>query len=556
MKLVGPDKATFLELFEEANGDYDQFNILLTERGEEPMAGRTFRRRRLEWQARVNGNEQSSVRATTARTPKEDTRPIAGGTIEPPDSRRGTLTGRAFVFTAAQNNTFVHDAFWNNLLTFCQHRDAQLVVGKFRYNRSGFQNSSKASDDELWYDPKIVPYVVEESMRLEESRTNTVWCGELDILPTAERPLSGFDNYSRTASSIIPHAKVQMQSVPVMKGTPKKMLYTTGACTQRNYIQRKAGQKAEFHHVFGALLVEFDLEGREFRRQLIADSKGNFQDLTELFYDGEVFTDQGVQAINWGDIHAEHADSDVARISWGYNDESMVDVLKPRFQFIHDLTDFSARNHHNIRNPHFLAEMHFKKSSSVREGMVQAARMLLQMQRNDCINVVVESNHDQAFKRWLAEADISIDPENAEYFHDFNAAIYRNIRMGNKFNPFEAAVRGCVGVDDLRCTVFLNEDDSFVICGDENGIECGMHGHRGPNGSKGSPNNLRRLGRKANTGHTHSAGIIDGIYTAGISCREDLGYNVGPSAWSHSHIITYPNGKRAIITIDQGKWRA
>jgi hypothetical protein len=36
----------------------------------------------------------------------------------------------------------------------------------------------------------------------------------------------------------------------------------------------------------------------------------------------------------------------------------------------------------------------------------------------------------------------------------------------------------------------------------------------------------------------------------------DLGYNVGLSAWSHSDIITYANGKRAIVTFFRGKWRA
>ena len=88
------------------------------------------------------------------------------------------------------------------------------------------------------------------------------------------------------------------------------------------------------------------------------------------------------------------------------------------------------------------------------------------------------------------------------------------------------------------------------------GIECGMRGHRGPNGSRGNPNSLRNLGRKCNIGHSHTAAILDGIYVAGISCGMDLGYNKGPSSWSQSHIVTYPNAKRAIITMKSGKWRA
>jgi hypothetical protein len=83
-----------------------------------------------------------------------------------------------------------------------------------------------------------------------------------------------------------------------------------------------------------------------------------------------------------------------------------------------------------------------------------------------------------------------------------------------------------------------------------------MHGHLGPNGSRGTPQNLNKVGRRANTGHTHSAGIWNGLYVAGTSSTLDFGYNKGPSSWTHSHIVTYPNGKRTIITVYAGKWRA
>lgn len=552
---TGPDKETFIALHEEANGKIQAFNKALVALGQEPMSERTFRRRRVQWIEGLRSNRKPDLRREELEARLQaDTRPVAGGTIDPPDKRRLTLAGERFVFTSAQNNTFVHEAFFKNLLSYCQHRGAQLVVGKFRYNKSGFQNATAEGDEDLWYDPKVIPYVIEHSARLDSSPTGTVWCGELDILPTAATPLSGLENYTHTASSIIPHAKVQMQSIPVMKGMPKKKLFTTGAVTQRNYIQRKAGQKAEFHHVFGALLVEFDVEGREFHRQLIADSTGAFYDLTELYKDGEVYGGQTVEAINWGDIHAECIDDAVAQVSWRRAGGSMLDELKPRFQFIHDLTDFRARNHHNIKNPHFLAERHFTKSGSVLGGMQTSVEVLEDMYREWCTLVIVESNHDQAFRRWLSEADIRTDPENAEYFHRANAELFKNIRMGHaSFHVFEWALRE---LSPLKNTIFLNEDDSFVVCGNENGIECGSHGHRGPNGSRGNPNSLRRLGRKYNVGHTHSPGIIDGIFTSGISCKEDLGYNHGPSSWSATHIVTYRNGKRTLVTIERGKYKA
>lgn len=560
---TGPDKDTFIEAYNRAQGDFYDFNdILEQEMGEEPMAIATFYRRRTKWiTGLASGEEPKEASDAVTQRSDADERPVAGGTVDPPDKRRDNAIGKRFVFTSAQNNTFVHEEFWSNLLAFCEHRGAQLMVGKFRYNKSGFQNHTKDRDGDLWYDPKVIPYISDESLTIKEALGGLVWCGELDILPTAVNPLSGLDSYTHTASAIVPHAKVQLKSVPVLKGDPVKMLYTTGACTQRNYIQRKAGQKAEFHHVFGALYVEIDDAGDFFARQLIADSTGAFYDLTDLYKDGKVDSNNRVEAINWGDIHAEMIDMNIASESWMYNhtldsdaQTNMLDVLEPKYQFVHDLTDFKARNHHNIKNPHFLAEMHHGEgTSSVQRGMEEACAMLQLMERDWCQTVVVESNHDQAFRRWLAEADIRQDPENAEYYHRANAELFGQIRKGNpRYHIFEWAVRELA---ELGTTSFLDEDDSFVICG-KNGIECGMHGHRGPNGARGNPNALRNLGRKANIGHTHSAGIIDGIYVAGISCKMDMGYNKGPSSWSHSHIVTYPNGKRTIITMKDGKWKA
>ena len=105
--------------------------------------------------------------------------------------------------------------------------------------------------------------------------------------------------------------------------------------------------------------------------------------------------------------------------------------------------------------------------------------------------------------------------------------------------------------------IFLGIDDGWVICDDgSGGIECSMHGDLGPNGSRGTPLGLSKMGRRANTGHTHSAAIIDGLYVAGCMSRLSQDWNLGPSSWSHSHIVTYPNGKRTIVTMFNGKWRA
>ena len=49
---------------------------------------------------------------------------------------------------------------------------------------------------------------------------------------------------------------------------------------------------------------------------------------------------------------------------------------------------------------------------------------------------------------------------------------------------------------------------------------------------------------------------MDGVYQVGTSSRLKLEYNSGPSSWLHTHCCIYPNGKRTLITIIDGQWRA
>ena len=468
------------------------------------------------------------------------------------------LEGNRFVFTAAQNNTYLHEKFFKALLRYCDDTKAELVVAKFRYNKNAFQNLSEDNEnEEIWYDQRLEPYFLTEQATI---RRDLIWCGELNILPTAVNPLSGLENYTRDASCIVPHAKVQMKSVPTMKHEPTKFMYTTGAVTLRNYIPQKAGQKASFNHMFAALFVEVDEDGDWFARQLVANNEGEFQDLTTKYTSRGIERDKRIEALTFGDIHSELTDKLVAEASWGAGSGSMTNVLRPKKQFAHDLTDFRARNHHNLNDPHILASYHARGADSVREGLLCSAVWLAIADRPWSEIIVVESNHDQALMRWLKDPRGAMDPVNSGYWHELNAYAHKELAEGRQPHVFEYAIRSFCGpysltMDRVR---FLREDETYEICRTPTspGIECGMHGHRGPNGSRGSIRNLRNIGKRANIGHSHEAGIVDGVYQAGVSAPLDMGYNVGPSSWSNTHIVTYPSGKRTLVTIRNGKWRA
>jgi hypothetical protein len=150
--------------------------------------------------------------------------------------------------------------------------------------------------------------------------------------------------------------------------------------------------------------------------------------------------------------------------------------------------------------------------------------------------------------RWLNETDPRKDVVNAKYHCLLQLTIMNKIEQGKSPNILEFALRNS-GIP--ASIVFLKEDESYIVCG----IECGLHGDRGPNGARGTSRNLAKLGRAVNKGHDHTASIRDGVYSAG-ACSTKFNYSHGPTSVSISHIVTFENGSRQIITMWQGKWRA
>jgi hypothetical protein len=209
-------------------------------------------------------------------------------------------------------------------------------------------------------------------------------------------------------------------------------------------------------------------------------------------------------------------------------------------------------NHHAAKNPHDKFKAFLRGYDVVTKELQDTSAVMHRYHRDGVHMVVVDSNHDNWCMRWLKEHDYRTDPRNAVLFLEAQLEVYKQIQGQNdKFHLVEWAMRkfGCP-----ESAQFLRADESFTICNKQ--IECGMHGHLGPNGARGTPANLKNVGRKAITMHTHSAGIFGGLYVGGMSANLNMGYNVGCSSWTHSHVFTYPNAKRTVATCYAEKWRA
>jgi len=454
---------------------------------------------------------------------------------------------RRFLLTCAQNNTAVHGAFWANLLALADHYGAEILVARIRYNHNaaqvGQEKVNRASDDALWYPKEVEPYFADDRVRLAP---DLIWAGDMNIIPTATNPLSGLDSFTGAASCIFPHPQIALKSIATAPGTPAKFNVTTGAATLKNYIGRKAGLKAEFHHAYGATLVEIDRDGDWFIRQVNATDAGVICDLDVMVEGGKVTTGHRLEVFTPGDIHGTELDPDVRRVIWG--DAGLVDTMRPRHQVLHDVLNFGRRSHHATFFDQ-VAAFH-GQGDSVAQEVVDTAAILAGLQRPWMQTYVAKSNHDEHLDRWVLEADFKRDPANARFYLKMASAKVDALAEGRDNFDLVAYALEAAGLTPMP--TFLGRSDPLTLAG----IRHDQHGDLGPNGSRGSAANIARTGDKANIGHSHSAAIVQGCYQAGTFSKLDMGYNRGPSSWSHSAVLTYANGKRTVATVRAGKWRA
>jgi hypothetical protein len=149
-----------------------------------------------------------------------------GGRLEPMETSPWVQPAKGkvkrYLCTSAQDGTKVHAEWWKNILAIAKHYDAEILVSTFHYNKDASGQNSRAKGrqvkaelpDIMQFDPAVQAYISNERRDLAPRLT---WCGELNIIPTARRPLSGMENYTYRKSTIVPHTTIQLKSVAAMK---------------------------------------------------------------------------------------------------------------------------------------------------------------------------------------------------------------------------------------------------------------------------------------------------------------------------------------------------
>lgn len=476
--------------------------------------------------------------------------------------KRGQI--KRYIFSCAVRGAMAHKDFLSNLEAYAKHVGAELVVGPLT-NNSRMRYSEMTEQE---FDPLVAVYLSDDPI-LIGSRVR--YSPEMNLLASMVKPLQGLQTYTKAAHGIFPHTKISMETVATHKHTPTKFNYTTGACTHPMYNPNKAGLRAHFDHVYGALIVEVSDKG-QWVRQLTpkSDTDGTFYDLGYKVSGGGVMRHAGVQAIIYGDIHVEKLDGPVARATWKYLDiphedgwkyDSLVEVCRPKTQVFHDLMEISAANHHELDDLFRQYDRYVQDKACVTTDFYYALYFLEHVTPLAKENIVVDSNHDHFIHKWLLKWDPSKarDFRNIHVYYQLKLAVLDAIRLREPYSVLKVALDSIVkehGSDKrhdygkyVAKARWLHPDESFEI----DKIECGYHGHVGANGSRGSRATWKFVSEKSTTAHTHSPSIDSGSHIVGTSSRLDLGYNKGPSSWAHTHGIIYPHGGRAMVTLSDGK---
>ena len=447
------------------------------------------------------------------------------------------VDGDVFVISCAVNDTSVHGPFLRALEGYAAKRNARLIIIPIRYKNP---TSQAEGEKPYTYAKSLLPYLVDD--RLQP-------CAGLQILadiktqPTAVNPLANMDGLTGTDSCIVGHPRLALEPVATRGHELPKLMLTTGAVTRANYSRTVAGSRGEFNHVHGAVVVEVSRKSGKFHlRHINATGSGSFIDLdTEYLPDGTTQAAGRPLALVLGDVHAELHDPAAIAAT-----RQQIAMLNPRRVVLHDVHNHGSASHHLNVWERFARRV--TGTDKVGEELQKTAAMIDSFYRPGQETVIISSNHHDHLGKWLADHRNGDDMQNAGLYHRAKAAVLGAIEKAGTIPDIFALIMRPMLKSPAR---FVGNGDSYQV----GGVELGMHGHEGPNGSRGSAKSLNKIGVKSIVGHGHAPHTVGGCMQVGTLSLLKMGYNTGPSSWMHGNVIEYANGKRSHLHIIDGEWR-
>lgn len=434
------------------------------------------------------------------------------------------MTVKRYVITTAVPGQKANRKFLSTILNYCAKNSARLLI---------LPSANIRKTDEL--DPIILDTgcVVTKDVVLNK---NIRVC-TMTINPESEDPIYGLDRLvHKLGSLVLASPKLRMKSIPSPKTGIPKILMTPGAVTNPNKRLTRKGLIASKDHVNSAIVVEIKNSRIFHYRQLVSNSDGHFYDLCKKYTQNSVES-VTLEALVPGDYHVGYTDPKVRDVVF-----SIAKLMKPKYIFLHDFFDGISVNHH-IQHK-ILQKALLKDKNDLTEELKLCAKELTSLSPLAKRLVIVKSNHDEFLDKWLDEAKYL----SSEVNHVIGLELALAKARGR--DPLKSGICKFAKFNNVT---FLKSDQSFKIT--QKQIECGVHGHLGPNGAKGYTKGLEKAYGNIIFGHTHTPEILREAWVVGTSSLLKLNYNKGPSSWMHTLALVYPNGSKQLINVIDGEWK-
>lgn len=442
-----------------------------------------------------------------------------------------------FVISTAVGGAKAHKGFLKTLDKYCNENNAQMVIMPAESITNSFEKKTAVFDKEF-NNPKYL--FVTDTVPLN----NNISLCSIQVSAKQIKPITGLSRLGkREGSYVFASPKQFLEYIPSGNKRGKNYsIMTPGACTLPDYytetfVSKRLSYIADHDHTMGAIIVEIENDDIFHFRQIQCDDEGSFIDMGKKYSPNRKTSSVEVNII-FGDLHGVQADTDAINV---FTD--LATKMKINSIYLHDIFDGYSISHH-IRD---ISE----KSSRSEKGMSNLVKELqytydLVKDISDKTKAkdvyVVKSNHDEFLDRYLKEGRYIYDPENHLASLKIATALFEDIDVLEKgFN-----VAGKTSPDNWH---FLQRDSSSIIAG----VECGSHGDLGLNGAKPSLNSMEQIYGDCVVGHNHTAAIQRGAFRVGTLSRLDMGYNRGPSSWTHTCCLLYSNGQRQLINNVNGK---
>lgn len=438
---------------------------------------------------------------------------------------------KKFIITTAVQGKEVNKDFANALRNYAKRNNALVLVLPCEDVASRGKKASKTID--------ISPDIADFKVVFKDTYINKNLClCAIKVSAKQINSLTGLDRLTiqRQSSIIVASPKVFLRYVPNMHYDIPPALMTTGAVTVNNYdtdkyMSKKTSTLAEGDHAYGAVIVEVESDSIFHFRHVQASS---YNSVTDMGID--YLPDGSVQPLNntvmiMGDSHTGYHDKELHETVMEAALKAGTDVV-----FLHDVFNATSVTHHDKGKGITRAVKALENRLDLESECLAVRNYINDIVLHDMDVYIVNSNHDNHLLKYLESGDYVNDPMN------YKLSLKLALAAVDGWNPLHYAIERELGYREDRVH-WLVEDEPCQVYG----VQVGVHGDRGANGSRGSLQVFEKGLGNCVVGHAHSAAIIRDAFCVGTVALMDQGYNRGLSSWTRTCCLIYKNGTKQLI---------